>query len=64
MVGSDCSGNDLRPGDPGVRERGALIAGVIAVIAGIILLIVGPWILGLVVLVLGIAVAAIALREG
>jgi hypothetical protein len=45
-----------------MRDRGALIAGVIAIVAGIVLLFVGPWLVGLVLAVLGVGVTIIALR--
>lgn len=61
-VGALGNRSRLRLPLPRVRDRGALVTGVIAVVAGIILLVTGPWIVGLVLAVLGIAVAAIALR--
>ena len=45
-----------------MRDRGALIVGLIALVAGITLVITGPWILGLVIAVIGVAVTIIALR--
>ena len=45
-----------------MRDRGALIAGLIAIVAGIVLLFVGPWVVGLVLAGLGVAVAIVALR--
>ena len=47
-----------------MRDRGALIVGLITAVAGIILLFTGPWILGLVVLVVGAVVTGIAVRGG
>jgi hypothetical protein len=45
-----------------MRDRGALIAGLIALVAGIVLLFFAPWVVGLVLAVLGVAVVIIALR--
>jgi hypothetical protein len=46
-----------------VRDRAALLVGVVILVVGIVLVITGPWILGLVVAVLGAGVAAVALRN-
>jgi uncharacterized membrane protein len=45
-----------------MRDRGALIAGIVILVVGIVLVFTGPWIVGLVVAVLGAGVAAVALR--
>jgi hypothetical protein len=46
-----------------VRDRGALIAGIVILVVGIVLVFVGPWFVGLFVAVLGAGVAAVALRN-